>query len=615
MAKHDKHDKHHKHHKSSKADKQLAKQHETDEEKRERRLAKKAAKEARRGDDTQVAGYSNETNPWNDPNLTEQFRWGKKVERDRSRGIEESTSREAQKRKRMELAVELDKVKRSREEREREKEAWEEERRMLEREREQMAFADNEKREDEFQFQQTKERAHIRTKEGRARPIDVLCESLTLLDPDLDPEAALEIELQVPMDVFHQLSIRELNELKTDISAYGELDQGNTAFWRAMTYMCEHSLQEKQTGGQHSHGVHSAVQSDVDGMLATKSLSELDVLQDQITANLQGGEDVDTDYWESVLVQLRLARARATLSEMYEQLRRRRTELCGAVPTPAASGAPSGSAAAGATAGSLSPELEPELATSRGSGRFSPELLPEDEVDYDEGGSDDAAELSAIEAAEAGASDPSGGRYSPVLLSAQEVNRDEAIDEADDYRQLQAQRARVRSRAMDAAKEPADGAAGLVDAEARKGMDAGEARFSFEVPLEQKVAWWHDKYRPRKPKYFNRVHTGYEWNKYNQTHYDHDNPPPKMVQGYKFNIFYPDLIDRTKTPTYQLLPDPSGAKDTCILRFHGGPPYEDLAFKIVNREWEMSHKRGFRVRFERGILQVFFNFKRSRYRR
>ena len=29
---------------------------------------------------------------------------------------------------------------------------------------------------------------------------------------------------------------------------------------------------------------------------------------------------------------------------------------------------------------------------------------------------------------------------------------------------------------------------------------------------------------------------GYEWNKYNQTHYDMDNPPPKIVQGYKFNV-------------------------------------------------------------------------------
>ena len=161
----------------------------------------------------------------------------------------------------------------------------------------------------------------------------------------------------------------------------------------------------------------------------------------------------------------------------------------------------------------------------------------------------------------------------------------------------------------------ADAADSLVGDEQRKGMEQGEARFSFEVPLEQKVAWWHDKYRPRKPKYFNRVHTGYEWNKYNQTHYDHDNPPPKMVQGYKFNVFYPDLIDRTKTPTYDVLPDPDGSKDTCILRIRGGPPYEDIAFKIVNREWEYSHKRGFKSRFERGILNLYFNFKRHRYRR
>jgi hypothetical protein len=89
------------------------------------------------------------------------------------------------------------------------------------------------------------------------------------------------------------------------------------------------------------------------------------------------------------------------------------------------------------------------------------------------------------------------------------------------------------------------------------------------------VYWWHDKYRPRKPKYFNRVHTGYEWNKYNQTHYDHDNPPPKIVQGYKFNIFYPDLVDKSKAPTYSIEKDGS-AGETCFIRFHAGPPYEDI---------------------------------------
>lgn len=59
------------------------------------------------------------------------------------------------------------------------------------------------------------------------------------------------------------------------------------------------------------------------------------------------------------------------------------------------------------------------------------------------------------------------------------------------------------------------------------------------------------RYAPRKPRYFNRIHTGYEWNKYNQTHYDTENPPPKVVQGYKFNIFYPDLLDKTHAPTYR----------------------------------------------------------------
>ncbi|KAK9826911.1 hypothetical protein WJX81_008654, partial [Elliptochloris bilobata] len=147
--------------------------------------------------------------------------------------------------------------------------------------------------------------------------------------------------------------------------------------------------------------------------------------------------------------------------------------------------------------------------------------------------------------------------------------------------------------------------------------EQGDIEFGGEVVLASKVYWWHEKYRPRKPKYFNRVHTGYEWNKYNQTHYDHDNPPPKVVQGYKFNIFYPDLIDKSIAPEYLLERDPNADEhgSTCLLRFTAGPPYEDVYFKILNKEWEYSHKRGFKCTFERGILHLYFNFKRQRYRR
>jgi hypothetical protein len=38
-------------------------------------------------------------------------------------------------------------------------------------------------------------------------------------------------------------------------------------------------------------------------------------------------------------------------------------------------------------------------------------------------------------------------------------------------------------------------------------------------------------------------------------------------------------LDRTPPPAAA----PAGS--TCILRFSAGPPYEDLAFRIINKEW------------------------------
>ena len=50
-------------------------------------------------------------------------------------------------------------------------------------------------------------------------------------------------------------------------------------------------------------------------------------------------------------------------------------------------------------------------------------------------------------------------------------------------------------------------------------------------------------------------------------------------QGYKFNIFYPDLLNPTEAPRYFFENDPNGSRDTMILRFNAGPPYEDIAFR------------------------------------
>nr|XP_010907945.1 cactin [Elaeis guineensis]XP_010907946.1 cactin [Elaeis guineensis]XP_019702564.1 cactin [Elaeis guineensis] len=115
-----------------------------------------------------------------------------------------------------------------------------------------------------------------------------------------------------------------------------------------------------------------------------------------------------------------------------------------------------------------------------------------------------------------------------------------------------------------------------------------------EVTLESSVQW-------TKPKYVARVHCGYEWNKYNRVHYDHDHPPPKTIQGYKFDIYYPELVG--KAPQYIMEKDGSST-NTCLLRFHAGMPYEDVAFRIINNEWDYTRRRGFKCTFDHGYDQI-----------
>eukprot|EP00301_Raphidiophrys_heterophryoidea_P007706 c12949_g1_i1.p1 GENE.c12949_g1_i1~~c12949_g1_i1.p1 ORF type:complete len:510 (-),score=162.36 c12949_g1_i1:44-1573(-) len=206
---------------------------------------------------------------------------------------------------------------------------------------------------------------------------------------------------------------------------------------------------------------------------------------------------------------------------------------------------------------------------------------------------------------------------SPLLMSALGPE-DIAISASDDEQDIRTQRHAViqaeAKRKTELETHGTDSGLSMMREEARRGMEVGDSAFNIEVPVSaNQVYWWHDKYRPRKPRFFNRVNTGYEWNKYNQTHYDHDNPPPKTVQGYKFNIFFPDLIDPTKTPTFVI--EEGDNPDTCVIRFHAGPPYEDIAFKIVNKEWQYSRKSGYKCTFQRGVLHLYFNFKRYRYRR
>ena len=149
------------------------------------------------------------------------------------------------------------------------------------------------------------------------------------------------------------------------------------------------------------------------------------------------------------------------------------------------------------------------------------------------------------------------GNFSPILMSPDDLPFDAfVVSQEEDFKNLELKRRQVMGVAnpdvedefeMKAREKIGIGAeeeeaevtskAGATAASASAASAGNEPNKSNtqEVAIDHHYSW-SDKYRPRKPRYYNRVHTGYDWNQYNKKHYDVDNPPPKTVQGYKLNV-------------------------------------------------------------------------------
>uniref|UniRef100_A0A2R8ZZD7 Splicing factor Cactin n=1 Tax=Pan paniscus TaxID=9597 RepID=A0A2R8ZZD7_PANPA len=569
---------------------ELMKAFETPEEKRARRLAKKEAKERKKrekmGWGEEYMGYTNTDNPFGDNNLLGTFIWNKALEKKGISHLEEKELKERNKRIQEDNRLELQKVKQLRLEREREKAMREQELEMLQREKEAEHFKTWEEQEDNFHLQQAKLRSKIRIRDGRAKPIDLLAKYISAEDDDL------AVEMHEPYTFLNGLTVADMEDLLEDIQVYMELEQGKNAdFWRDMTTITEDEISKlrklEASGkgpGERREGVNASVSSDVQSVFKGKTYNQLQVIFQGIEGKIRaGGPNLDMGYWESLLQQLRAHMARARLRERHQDVLRQKLYKL--------------KQEQGVESEPLFPILKQEPQSP------SRSLEPEDAGEGE-------AVLMEEDLIQQSLDDYDAGRYSPRLLTAHELPLDAHVLEPDE----DLQRLQLSRQQLQVTGDASESAEDIFFRRAKEGMGQDEAQFSVEMPLTGKAYLWADKYRPRKPRFFNRVHTGFEWNKYNQTHYDFDNPPPKIVQGYKFNIFYPDLIDKRSTPEY-FLEACADNKDFAILRFHAGPPYEDIAFKIVNREWEYSHRHGFRCQFANGIFQLWFHFKRYRYRR
>eukprot|EP00063_Salmo_salar_P021600 XP_013996435.1 PREDICTED: cactin-like isoform X3 [Salmo salar] len=608
---------------------------ETPEEKRARRLAKKEAKERKKrekmGWSEEYMGYTNADNPFGDNNLLGTFKWQKALDRKGIGHLGEKDLKDRNKRIQEENRRELQKVKQLRLEREREKAMRETELEMLQREKEAEHFKTWAEQEDNFHLHQAKLRSKIRIRDGRAKPIDLLAKYISAEDDDL------AVEMHEPYTFLNGLTVTDMDDLLEDIKVYMELEQGkNVDYWRDMTTITEDEISKlrklEASGkgpGDRRDGINTSVSTDVQIVFKGKTYSQLQALNLNMETKIRaGGSNLDIGYWESLMQQVRVYMGRARLRERHQDVLRQKLfklkQEQGVESEPLFPIIKEEPEVEDVTEKEVPPSKEPGAASSSPSANQKRATEKDDQVagpstegngekegeEGEEKGEVVEAVLTEEDLIQQSQAEYDSGRYSPTLLLPAELPLDtHTITPDEDTHKLHLSR-----RQLAVTGDANENAEDEFVRRAKQGMGGDEAQFSVELPLTGKMYLWADKYRPRKPRFFNRVHTGFEWNKYNQTHYDFDNPPPKIVQGYKFNIFYPDLINKRSTPQYFLEPSPDN-KDFGVLRFHAGPPYEDIAFKIVNREWEYSHRHGFRCQFANGIFQLWFHFKRYRYRR
>jgi len=610
---------------------------ETPEEKRLRRIKKKEAKELRRLNQD----YTNHDNPFGDGRLEESFIWRKKYDKQG----EKLDDQEILRRNRVlmeESKRELFEVKKRRLEREKEMEMREEDMNRIQREKEMQEFKVFEKQEISFHLKQSRLRSRIRIKGGRAKPIDHLAQyydaftnefgeesmdkSQGKTEEDIeDEEMYLSSSIHEPFQVLNGLRRSDLEDLIEDIKVYQELNhKRDLSFWNDMQVIVEDELNKlnNYVSKDRREGINSAVESQVNGLLHGKTAAELEVLKRQVEQKVSSREEgVDITFWETIMSKLRAVMAKARLKEKHVknlEIRYERLKMIKPKKSSSSSKHHSSSSTHGRRDDDRRRERfvkddQPEpstlhhLSTTIGQEKYS-----EEEEEKPEEEQETAPELTLIESCK---QEYIQGRYTPDLLPYDSCHDMSLLTLEEDERQRQDLRLRQGHKSTPTAVL-VSAAESAFASEAKKGMSKDEVECSVEEMIRQdkSVMTWSDKYKPRKPRYFNRVHTGFEWNKYNQTHYDTDNPPPKIVQGYKFNLFYPDLIDKNTAPKYTIIPCKEN-KEFAIIRFSAGPPYQDIAFKIVNREWNYSHKSGFRSQFSNSILQLWFHFKRYHYRR
>ena len=372
-------------------------------------------------------------------------------------------------------------MKRQRLERQRQKEEIDKEKEFLQRMKEAEYYREWEKQEDSFHYNQVRLRSKIRIADGRAKPIDLLAHYINEDDDDL------AVEMHEPSTYLNGLTIRDLEDLLADIGVYTQLEQQQTStgkshhfdeeYWKDITTITQDELDKlRKLSSQFSiidhrrEGINAVLHQDVLQTFKNKSPNQLEQLQQRIRWKIENERGIDVAFWECLLCQLQSHMARARLHERHQLTLKRKLQ-----------------------------QIKQEQGFLTLKSTLHNTSNAEQQTEEEEEEEEEDLQGKCLQNYEQ-------GRYSPILFNINELDLEiqkRCTDENDDFDKLKQQRysvinsGTVKPDVEDAFEAFARTIGTLTDE---------DTNVNTALPINLQYLW-SDKYRPRKPRVFNKVHT------------------------------------------------------------------------------------------------------------
>ena len=175
------------------------------------------------------------------------------------------------------------------------------------------------KKEDQFEFQQMVLRSKIRLEDGRAQPIDLLAKLYLIMDNHMEiPGDIQNEEVRYPFKLFDRIKVEELVSLKTDLGVYVEANTGSQIhndYWDSIKQLYDNKIMKLN---DESFSINTEIAQEIDKLIEKKSVSDLAELETNIQNNLEDPEySEEIDYWHTCITKIKEKRAKLIIDTIY----------------------------------------------------------------------------------------------------------------------------------------------------------------------------------------------------------------------------------------------------------------------------------------------------------